>query len=140
MQIDRITSDEGPAARDHRVRTAHEAGTETRPGPDRVERPAGGPTRPPEAGDSRGDRPGARTFAREDEARRRRAIAALAEFARLPVDTELDVVVDVAHGRVTFVLRDRRTGELVRSIPEAEAQGLLDKLREFSGAFVDRAL
>jgi uncharacterized FlaG/YvyC family protein len=140
MQIDKITSDESTAARDQRVRTAHEDKTETRRGADRVERPEGGPTRPPATGENRGQEPGARPFAKEDEARRRRARAALAEFVRLPADTELDLDVDVQLEQVTFLIRDRRTGELVRSIPETDAQGLLDKLREFSGSFVDRAL
>ena len=58
----------------------------------------------------------------------------------LPVDTELDIEVDVQEEQVSFVIRDRETGEVLRTIPEGDAADLVNKLRDFHGGLVDRSL
>ncbi|MFN3243502.1 MAG: flagellar protein FlaG [Planctomycetota bacterium] len=73
-----------------------------------------------------------------DEARRREAQEKIARFLRIPGSTELDIQVDVQQEQVTFQIRDRDTGELLRQVPEGEAGGLFEQLREFHGALLDR--
>jgi len=73
------------------------------------------------------------------EARRQQAYETVARFLHLPGGTELDIRVDVEEEQVTFLIRDRQTGELIRSVPERESGALVDKLREFTGTFVDKA-
>jgi hypothetical protein len=75
-----------------------------------------------------------------DRAVRQRAEAALARRLRLPDDTRLEIVVDAEHEEVHFLIRDRATGRLLREVPKAEQQALLDRLCEFNGALVDRAV
>ena len=67
-------------------------------------------------------------------------MSALAELVRLPGDSELDIEVDTETDKVTFLIRDRRTGEVLRQVPEGDAKPLMDRLREFSGVLVDRSL
>ncbi|MCB9884183.1 MAG: flagellar protein FlaG [Planctomycetes bacterium] len=72
--------------------------------------------------------------------RRKSAMASVVEFLSLPVDTELDIEVDVQEEQVSFVIRDRETGEVLRTIPEGDAADLVSKLRDFHGGLVDRSL
>jgi len=72
------------------------------------------------------------------EARRREAQEKIARFLRIPGSTELDIQVDVQQEQVTFQIRDRDTGELLREVPEGDAGGLFEELREFHGALLDR--
>lgn len=72
------------------------------------------------------------------EARRQAAQEKIARFLRIPGSTELDIQVDVQQEQVTFQIRDRNTGELLRQVPEGEAGGLFEELREFHGALLDR--
>lgn len=74
----------------------------------------------------------------DPDARRQTAYDAIARHLRLPGETELDIQVDVEERKVTFQIRDRRTGELLRSVPEDDAGSLVDKLREFAGSLIDR--
>lgn len=73
------------------------------------------------------------------EQRRQRAMDAVSRFLNLPGDTELDIQVDVQDEEVTFQIRDKSTGELIREVPEGEASTLVEKLREFAGSLIDRS-
>lgn len=111
---------------------------------ERLERQADDPAppqRPEHGGATAAERP-ANQPDREDLARerRQRAMAALADKLHLPGDSEVDIEVDVEKDQVTFLIRDRRTGEVLRTVPEGDAQSLMEKLREFTGTLVDRAL
>ncbi|MFM1870955.1 MAG: hypothetical protein RL398_377 [Planctomycetota bacterium] len=78
---------------------------------------------------------------RLEEQRQRRAQEAIAKHLGMPIATELDIEVDLgAEQAVTFLVRDRRTGKLVRRIPEPEASGLFAALRRENSSLVDRAL
>lgn len=141
----RIQGEEAPASRDHRARaepcrdqikavspgaptTRTQAG-----GLEPVSRPAHEPR--PEDGDE--------ASARDRElaaAHRAAAMRELARHLRLPAETELDIEVDSESRQVRFLIRDRSTGEVVRSVPPEEAARLADRLREFTGVLVDRAL
>jgi len=98
------------------------------------------PLRPEHGGATAAERPANETkkddYAKE---RRRAAMSTLAEFLRLPGDSELDIEVDTEKDKVTFLIRDRRTGEVLRQVPDDEAQTLTERLREFSGVLVDRS-
>lgn len=72
--------------------------------------------------------------------RRKSAMATVVEFLALPVGTELDIEVDVREEQVSFLIRDRETGEVLRTIPEGDAKDLVEKLRDFHGGLVDRSL
>ena len=60
----------------------------------------------------------------------------LAHVATLTSDTELSIEVDSEAAR--FVVRDKESGEVLRKIPEDEAEALLAKLHDPSGFMVDR--
>ena len=146
MQFDdRFGLDDAKAAADHRARTPvaqalHPDAAAGTPGdrtvaggPVPVSRAEQGPVkREPGQGDAAHRDPGA--------AARQRAEAALARQLRLPDDTRLEIQVDAEREEVHFLIRDRATGRLLREVPQAEQQTLLDRLREFSGALVDRAV
>ncbi len=76
----------------------------------------------------------------DTEARRRRALDVVARFLKMPGGTELDIEVDPDSQQVRFLIRDRRTGEVVREVPEAGSQSLVESLRESLGSLVDRSL
>ena len=128
MQFDdRFGLDDAKAAADHRARTPvaqalHPDAAAGAPGDRTV---AGGPV------------PVSRA---EQGPVRQRAEAALARRLMLPDDTRLEIQVDAEREEVHFLIRDRATGRLLREVPKAERQSLLDRLREFSGALVDRAV
>ena len=128
MQFDdRFGLDDAKAAADHRARTPvaqalHPDAAAGAPGDRTV---AGGPV------------PVSRA---EQGPVRQRAEAALARRLMLPDDTRLEIQVDWEREEVHFLIRDRATGRLLREIPKAEQQSLLDRLREFNGALVDRAV
>jgi len=73
------------------------------------------------------------------EARRREAMESVSRFLNLPGNSELDIRVDVQEEQVTFQIRNKQTGELIREVPEGEASTLMEKLREFAGTLVDRS-
>ncbi len=73
------------------------------------------------------------------EARRREAHQKIARFLRMPGSTELDIRVDMQQELVTFQIRDRNTGELLREVPEGDAAGLFEQLQELNGALFDRS-
>jgi uncharacterized FlaG/YvyC family protein len=140
MQFDdRFGLDDAKAAADHRARTPvaqalHPDAAAGTPGDRTV---AGGPVPVSRAEqgpvhDAAHRQPGA--------AARQRAEAALARQLRLPDDTRLEIQVDAEREEVHFLIRDRATGRVLREVPKAEQQTLLDRLREFSGALVDRAV
>jgi uncharacterized FlaG/YvyC family protein len=140
MQFDdRFGLDDAKAAADHRARTPvaqalHPDAAAGTPGDRTV---AGGPVPVSRAvqgpvHDAAPRQPGA--------AARQRAEAALARQLRLPDDTRLEIQVDAEREEVHFLIRDRATGRVLREVPKAEQQTLLDRLREFSGALVDRAV
>ncbi len=74
------------------------------------------------------------------ERRRRLARSVLADFVRMPGDSELEIEVDAREHSVTFVIKDKRTGEVLREVPEGDAQNLMEQLREHHGVLVDRSL
>lgn len=155
MQFDnKVNNDEGPA-RDHRVRADHvrdrtdqgAAGAQSeRPlagGPEPVSRPEhGAPQDDSEQGRERERELAAEERAARDRAAQNRAAAmrVLTQHLRLPTDVELDVEVDVQSQQVRFLVRDRETGEVVRTVPPEDTASLADKLREFTGVLVDRSL
>ncbi|MFO1031790.1 MAG: flagellar protein FlaG [Planctomycetota bacterium] len=99
------------------------------------------PSRPEHGGATAAERTAAEAELDEfTERRRRLARSVLADFVRMPGDSELDIEVDVREHRVTFVIKDKRTGEVLREVPEGEANGLMEQLREFHGVLVDRSL
>jgi uncharacterized FlaG/YvyC family protein len=108
-----------------------------------LERPLDDPAPPlrPEHGGATAAERTANETKQDDYAkeRRRAAMASLAELVRLPGDSELDIEVDTEQNKVTFLIRDRRTGEVLRQVPDDEAQTLVERLREFSGVLVDRS-
>ena len=63
---------------------------------------------------------------------------ALSQVLDLPNDTR--VAIDVEDDVVRFQLRDIESGRVIREIPADESQTLLDKLRDFSGALIDKSL
>lgn len=69
---------------------------------------------------------------------RQEAQETLRRFLSIPGSTVIDIQVDVQHEQVVFQVRDRDTGELIRQIPEDDAGGLFERLREFHGALLDR--
>jgi uncharacterized FlaG/YvyC family protein len=134
MEFDRTSS--ADRALELRART-----TKTQ---ERLEQPADATVPPvrPEHGGATAMQPTGHEPKREDPARerRRQAMSVVARFLSLPGETELDIEVDVRNEQVTFQIRDRNTGELLREVPEGEAKTLMEKLREFGGTLVDRAL
>lgn len=134
MDFDRTSLDDRTLAL--RARTAKMQESLERP----LDDPAP-PLRPEHGGATAAERPANETkkddYAKE---RRRAAMSALAELVRLPGDSELDIEVDTETDKVTFLIRDRRTGEVLRQVPEGDAKPLMDRLREFSGVLVDRSL
>ena len=46
---------------------------------------------------------------------------------------------DMQQELVTFQIRDRNTGELLREVPEGDAAGLFEQLQELNGALFDRS-
>ena len=62
----------------------------------------------------------------------------LAHVAKLASDTELSIEVDGESQAARFVVRDKESGEVLRKIPEEEANTLLDQLNDSSGFVVDR--
>ena len=70
-----------------------------------------------------------------DEGRRRPDVV-----VRMPGDSELEIEVDAREHSVTFVIKDKRTGEVLREVPEGDAQNLMEQLREHHGVLVDRSL
>jgi uncharacterized FlaG/YvyC family protein len=138
MDIDRTQAAEQQTT-DHRARTHGAA--DRAPAP-----PDAAPVSRPEHGGalaaSRGENPADRQATAETAAQERRksALAALARQIHLPTDSELDIEVDVAREEVTFLVRDRDTGEIVRRIPPDESRSLIDLLRDHHGFLVDRSL
>jgi len=138
---DRLSLEEGNSGRDHRSRAAPmqdqvprgSPGTPTERsvagGTVPVSRPEGEPTGDALAGDAQ---------ARADE-QRRSAERELARALRLPADTWLAISVDPDDEQVRFQIRDRASGRLLREVPPDENKPLLEKLKEFAGAFVDRS-
>jgi uncharacterized FlaG/YvyC family protein len=144
MQFDdRFGVDDAKAAADHRARTLVAQALHPDPaagtpgdrtvagGPVPVSRAEQGPVREEAA---QGDAAHRQTGAR------REAEAALAQRLLLPDDTRLEIQVDTEREEVHFLIRDRATGRLLREVPKAEQQSVLDRLREFLGALVDRAV
>lgn len=113
---------------------------------ERMAKPTGvlaAPTQPAHGGATGNQRAENGARKPEDESgkdRRKSAMATVVEFLSLPVGTELDIEVDVNEEQVSFVIRDRETGEVLRTIPEGQAQSLVEKLQEFHGGLVDRSL
>lgn len=134
MDFDRTSLDDRTLAL--RARTAKMQESLERP----LDDPAP-PLRPEHGGATAAERPANETK-KEDYAkeRRRAAMSALAEFFRLPGDSELDIEVDTEQDKVTFLIRDRRTGEVLRQVPDDEVRTLMERMREFSGVLVDRSL
>jgi uncharacterized FlaG/YvyC family protein len=142
VQFDaRLSFDESPAARDHRARASHaqERAHEVSPGSPTGRTAAGGPvpvSRPGQdaardSTDGDGDQARAHRLQAEEELHR---------SLGLPAWTRLDIRVDLERDEVRFQIRDRDSGRLIREVPPAESRTLLEKLREFSGVLVDRAL
>ncbi|MEZ6036269.1 MAG: flagellar protein FlaG [Planctomycetota bacterium] len=73
------------------------------------------------------------------ETRRQKAIESVTRFLSLPGDADLDIEVDTEQSKVTFVIRNRRTGELMYTVPESDAGPLMDQLRQHHGALIDRS-
>jgi uncharacterized FlaG/YvyC family protein len=98
------------------------------------------PVRPEHGGVTASERPENRAtgdaLARD---RKRRALASLRKKLRLPDDADLDVELDARSQPVTFRLVDRRTGAVLREIPEAEAGELVDALHAIPGGLIDRS-
>jgi uncharacterized FlaG/YvyC family protein len=134
MDFDRTS----PTDRMHDLR-ARTARTQERL--DQPPEPTAPPVRPAHGG-ATAPSPAGQEPRREDLAkeRSRHAASAVARFLSLPAGTELGIEVDVETHQVTFQIRDRATGALIREIPEGEAQTLMEKLREFTGTLVDRSL
>ena len=148
MQINSKTSfDDANPSRDHRERTAGAANdaVSTTPGT-KTERPvAGGATpvsRPEQEATRDSTADGQKVPETLDNVRdlntRRRAEQALSQVLDLPNDTR--VAIDVEDDVVRFQLRDIESGRVIREIPADESQTLLDKLRDFSGALIDKSL
>ena len=72
------------------------------------------------------------------ETRRQRLYEAVTRFLAIPGSTELDIQVDTQDHQVTFLIRDKRSGEVIREVPEDDASPLFEQLREFHGALIDR--
>ncbi|MFK7740473.1 MAG: flagellar protein FlaG [Planctomycetota bacterium] len=87
---------------------------------------------------SRTDKEGGADPDPSTEERRQKAYDSIAKFLKLPGKTELDIQVDTQDEQITFQIRDRDTGELIREVPEGDADSLVEKLREFTGTLVDR--
>ncbi len=147
MQIDsKISFEESSTSRDHRSRT--QSAATASPAHDTAEQPIAGGATPvsrAELGPTRDgtaeDRPAPETAqepTRREREARHDAERMLERMLDLPADTRLGIEVDREQQTVRFQLRDRDTGVLIREIPEREAQPLVEKLREFSGALVDR--
>lgn len=136
MNIDaRISFDDAQSVRDLRARTPSSQ--------ERAEGSPGTPTERPLAGgvvaSSRGQngREEPENDDPQQDLRRRQAADQLSRLLRLPENMRLDIHADQED--VRFLVRERSTGDLIREIPEAERQGLLDKLREHQGALIDRS-
>ncbi len=71
--------------------------------------------------------------------RRQQAMAAIRAFLGLADDNEVDLDVDLQQERVTFCVRNHATGEILREVPEEQAQALVLRLRDLQGALVDRS-
>jgi len=143
VQLDNRSIDDSSAAADHRARTQLNQAVrpESSPGTP-TERPlAGGPEPVSRAEQGQVDDATKKPKDHRDAQQRVRARAeeAIGTALRLPADTRVEIKVDMQKEEVRFVIRDRATGEVVREVPNEEAQSLLDKLREFSGVLVDRA-
>ncbi|MEQ1630752.1 MAG: flagellar protein FlaG [Planctomycetota bacterium] len=143
MQLDnKLSLDDAKAGRDHRARanTSQEQTVETSPGTPTERAVAGGatPTSRPQHEPKDDEQKHQKDSARADE-QRRKAEKEMAELLRLPADTRLDIDVDVETDEVRFMIRERRTGKLVREVPPEDAKPLMERLKEFNGALVDRS-
>lgn len=142
MQIDgKLTIDEGSTGREHRARAGRTDAANPVTPETRTERPVAGGATPV----SRPQQDPLRDATAEDRQqrppeRRRRAQQELERLLRLPTDTRLDIDVDWRRDEIHFLIRERATGRIVRQVPHEETRSLLEKLREFSGALVDRSL
>ncbi len=138
MDIDRSSIADN-RQQDLRARTADVQELVTRPAG--IEAAPLAPAHGGTVGSSRAENGRKRSEDEPQRERRRTAMAAIVGSLGLPVGTELDIEVDLdAQEQVSFLIRDRETGELLRKIPEGEAQSLFERLREFHGALIDRAL
>src|SRR5262245_58944599 len=139
---DRLSLEDGNSGRDHRSRATQvqDQAPRSSPGTPTERTVAGGavPVSRPEGGPT-GDATAAEQQARAQQ-QRRLAERELARAMRLPADTRLDIEVDRERDEVRFLIRDRRSGRLLREVPPDEQKPLLERLQEFAGAFVDRSL
>lgn len=147
MSLDnRMSVDESNQVRDHRDRSANVQGQGPgkSPGTPTERTQAGGPTpvSRPELQQLREASAGAGESAKQAEQRRATELRKVAEhelgrMLRLPADTRLDITVH--DEEVRFEIRERRSGRLIKEVPPDERKPLLEKLKEFSGALVDRS-
>jgi uncharacterized FlaG/YvyC family protein len=143
MQLgNKLSLDEGQAGRDQRVRlnATQEQILENSPGTPTERTVAGGatPVSRPQQEPTREGTKDQKDTSRADE-QRRKAEKELGRLMRLPIDTRLDIDIDVETDEVRFMIRDRRTGKLVRELPPEDARPLMDRLKEFNGALIDRS-
>lgn len=143
MNLDNKPIDEGLQGRDHRVRhsASQDQAPRTSPGTPTERTVAGGPTpvsrsqQQPTRNATDRDADAERAGAEQKQAAERE----LARMLRLPADTRLDIHVDREDESVHFQIRERQTGKLLREVPPDDAKPLIEKLKEFSGALVDRS-
>jgi uncharacterized FlaG/YvyC family protein len=76
----------------------------------------------------------------ERAAHRLQAFAELANTFRLPADTRVSIQVDESTHQVRFLIRDRKTGEVLREVPEPTANSFLQRLEKSVGSLLDRLL
>ena len=67
-------------------------------------------------------------------------MSSIESFLSLPLDEQVDVEVDVREEQVTFLVRNRVTGQLLRTLPDTEVRRLVSRIAELHGGPVDRAI
>jgi uncharacterized FlaG/YvyC family protein len=81
----------------------------------------------------------ARSSGDQEADRREKRRSVLADMLSLPPGTQVDIVVDAETELLTFIVRDLATGRAIRTVPEAEAQALIEQFQRHHGPFIDRS-
>src|SRR5262245_38612156 len=141
---DRLSLEESNSGRDHRSRATQvqDQAPRSSPGTPTERSQAGGavPVSRPQRDPTRDATAAAGDQQARADGQRRHAERELARALRLPADTRLAISVDRDDEQVRFQIFDRASGKLLREVPPDENKPLLEKLKEFAGAFVDRSL
>ncbi len=136
--------DEGPTPRDQQSRTGSLAGRDSSTAPEvksAVETPEhGGVVASSEVTSGETRDAAASMQTRDRVGKLQDLLAELTKTAGLPGDTEISIEVDRESKKTSFLIRDKKTGEILRRVPQEEALTIAEKMSEVTGLLVDKHL